>query len=58
MNLFDTPTEAANAKFDGAFRGRRLSWSELYRLRPDLKPDNDNEPATSSQRTTAEVAAR
>lgn len=21
---------------------RRISWAELYRLRPDLKPDNDN----------------
>lgn len=40
--LFDTTTEAATAKFDGAYRGRRLSWAELYKLRPDLKPANDN----------------
>lgn len=25
------------------YRGRRLSWSEFYALRPDLKADNDNE---------------
>ena len=24
------------------FRGRRLSWAEFYRERPDLRPDNDN----------------
>lgn len=30
------------AVHDGAFRGRRLSWAEFYRLRPDLRPDNDN----------------
>jgi hypothetical protein len=22
---------------------RRLTWAELYRIRPDLKPANDNE---------------
>jgi len=27
---------------DGAFRGRRISWAEFYRQRPDLKPENDN----------------
>ncbi|WP_394891097.1 hypothetical protein ACG873_07175 [Mesorhizobium sp. AaZ16] len=25
------------------YRGRRLSWKEFYRERPDLRPDNDNE---------------
>ncbi|MHC5230440.1 hypothetical protein [Brucella sp. LJL56] len=24
-------------------RGKRISWSELYRQRPDLKPGNDNQ---------------
>lgn len=24
------------------YRGRRLSWTEFYRLRPDRKPANDN----------------
>lgn len=24
-------------------RGRRISWAELYRQRPDLRPQNDNE---------------
>ncbi len=35
------------AAFDGAFRGRRLSWKEFYKQRPDLRPDNDDreEPA-------------
>lgn len=23
--------------------GRRISWAEFYRQRPDLKPDNQNE---------------
>lgn len=23
-------------------RGRRISWREFYKLRPDLKPQNDN----------------
>lgn len=22
---------------------RRISWADLYKLRPDLKPDNDNQ---------------
>lgn len=26
---------------------RRISWAEFYRIRPDLKPVNDNEPYTS-----------
>lgn len=28
---------------DGTVQVRRISWLEFYRLRPDLKPDNDNE---------------
>ncbi|WP_172401998.1 hypothetical protein [Ensifer aridi] len=27
--------------------GRRLSWEEFYRLRPDLKPANDNRAESS-----------
>lgn len=27
---------------DGSVQVRRISWAELYRLRPDLKPANDN----------------
>jgi hypothetical protein len=26
--------------------GRRISWAELYRQRPDLRPVNDNSDAT------------
>lgn len=33
------------ATFDGAYRGRRMSWAEFYRLRPDLRPSNDNKEA-------------
>jgi hypothetical protein len=25
------------------YRGRRLSWAEFFRERPDLRPDNDND---------------
>ena len=35
-------SRAAEATHDGAVRGRRISWATLYRLRPDLKPANDN----------------
>jgi hypothetical protein len=27
---------------DGAFRGRRITWAEFYRKRPDLRPANDD----------------
>lgn len=30
------------ATFDGAYRGRRISWAEFYKQRPDLRPDNDD----------------
>ena len=32
------------------YRGRRLSWSEFYSIRPDLKPANDNRPKESEER--------
>lgn len=31
------------ADSDRPFRGRRLSWAEFYRMRPDLRPANDNQ---------------
>lgn len=27
-----------------AYRGRRISWREFFKIRPDRKPANDNEP--------------
>lgn len=44
MSLFDSPTAAETARFDGAYRGRRLSWAEFYRL-TGREPANDNKPA-------------
>ncbi len=35
-------TAETDSKLDGAFRGRRITWAEFYRHRPDLKPGNDN----------------
>jgi hypothetical protein len=35
-------TTGRPATFDGAYRGRRLSWKEFYALRPDLRPANDD----------------
>ncbi len=39
----DNPIDATGrpARHDGAYRGKRLSWTELYRQRPDLRPAND-----------------
>lgn len=42
--LLDNPATTDAACFDGAYRGRRLSWSEFFALRPDLRADNDNQP--------------
>jgi len=39
----DTDVRHDEAKNDGAYRGRRLSWAEFYRERPDLRPVNDND---------------
>lgn len=59
MTLFDSPTAAATAKHDGAYRGRRISWAELWKLRPDLRPANDNrQPDAIPQRTTVNGAVR
>lgn len=43
----DNPMDATGkpARHDGAHRGRRLSWEEFYALRPDRRPDNDNQKA-------------
>lgn len=48
------PTEPTGkpAAFDGAYRGRRLSWAELYRMRPDLRPDNDNDQCPNHMAAT------
>jgi hypothetical protein len=35
-------TTSHPATFDGAYRGRRISWAEFYKQRPDLRPDNDD----------------
>ncbi|MFI3904723.1 hypothetical protein [Ochrobactrum sp. S1502_03] len=35
-------TTETDSKHDGAIRGKRISWAEFYRQRPDLKPGNDN----------------
>ncbi|CAH2408002.1 hypothetical protein MES4922_90009 [Mesorhizobium ventifaucium] len=43
--ILDSRTAAATARHDGAYRGRRMSWAEFYRERPDLRPANDNRPA-------------
>ncbi|WP_292324601.1 hypothetical protein [Mesorhizobium sp.] len=57
--LPDTITEAAKAKFNGAYRGRRLSWSEFYKLTGRApKPDNDNEPQTVATAATVNRMAR
>lgn len=47
--LLDKPSEAASAPTPRPRLGRRISWTELYRLRPDLKPDNDNHTAAATE---------
>lgn len=37
-----------DSQHDGAHRGRRISWAELYRQRPDLKPSNDNKDSADA----------
>ncbi|YBV97099.1 hypothetical protein M1D80_09445 [Phyllobacteriaceae bacterium JZ32] len=38
-----TTTDTTTPRLDGAYRGRRLSWAEFWKLRPDRRPDNDND---------------
>lgn len=42
MTTQPTDTTGKPATHDGAYRGRRLSWREFYRMRPDLRPENDD----------------
>lgn len=42
---------------DRPLRGRRLSWEEFYRVRPDLKPTNDNQNAAKWDRSVASCAS-
>jgi hypothetical protein len=44
LDLAFDRTTSADAVTESArpYRGRRLSWAEFFRERPDLKPDNDN----------------
>lgn len=40
MITTEEPTDATGqpARLDGAYRGKRISWREFYRQRPDLQP--------------------
>jgi hypothetical protein len=40
--MFDRVDEAAKLPAQKPRLGRRISWEELYRQRPDLQPANDN----------------
>ncbi|WP_161939548.1 hypothetical protein [Paramesorhizobium deserti] len=40
--MTDSTTDTTTPRLDGAHRGRRISWTEFYKLFPDLKPSNDN----------------
>ncbi|MDX8499886.1 hypothetical protein RFM99_15815 [Mesorhizobium sp. VK4C] len=37
---------------------RRISWQELWKLRPDLRPANDNDLAVQCPTHSAATAAR
>ena len=41
---YDTETDS---RLDGAFRGRRISWEAFWKMRPDRRPDNDNNKEAS-----------
>ncbi|WP_292414460.1 hypothetical protein [Mesorhizobium sp.] len=43
MMLLDRPDTTDSAKHDGAYRGRRLSWQEFYKLTGREPAANDNE---------------
>lgn len=36
---------------DKPYRGRRLSWREFYAMRPDLRPDNDNDDVREAEQS-------
>lgn len=38
---------------DRPYRGRRLTWGEFYRIRPDLRPANDNVAKAEAQKKPA-----
>jgi len=46
LEHFDPParrrSDDDHARFDGAYRGRRISWSEFYKLTGIEPPANDN----------------
>lgn len=45
--MFDTVQEAATAPAQKPRLGKRISWAEFYRQRPDLRPANDNQELQS-----------
>lgn len=38
-----TDATTTDSTLDGAHRGRRMTWAEFYKMRPDRKPANDNQ---------------
>ena len=44
MTIETEPTETSAR----IHHGRRISWAEFYRHRPDLKTDNDNQAVKSN----------
>lgn len=44
--MFDRADEAASLPAPKPKLGKRISWAELYRQRPDLRPVNDNSPVS------------
>jgi len=38
------PSQRPAADTDRPYRGRRISWTEFYALRPDRRPANGNVP--------------
>lgn len=42
-------TASQTADSDKPHRGRRMTWAELYQIRPDLKPANDNASENSGE---------
>ena len=48
-----TDTTTTNDTQPTTYRGRRISWAELYRQRPDLRPANQNDAIPLPQATLA-----